>query len=165
MKLLNLTLRTILLTLAIVSTTNTSFAYDFMVDGIYYNKNGNEATVTYINMYYSGSVAHYVSNYSGDVVIPETVTYNGYNYTVTGIGDRAFIGCTELTSVTIPNTVTSISTNAFYNCSSLSSITFPQSISEINNYAFFGCSSLRGIICQSLIPPTLNGDYVFIILI
>ena len=161
MKSLSLTLRTILLTLAIVSITINAFAYDFVVNGIYYNKNGDEAIVTYMYMHYSGSMAIYESDYSGDVVIPETVTYNGYNYTVTGIGDRAFIGCTELTSVTIPNTVTSISTYAFSGCNGLSSITLPQSISEINNYAFFGCSSLRGIICQSLIPPTLNGDYVF----
>ena len=43
MKTLNLTLRTILLTLVLVSTTNTAFAYDFVVKGIYYNISGDEA--------------------------------------------------------------------------------------------------------------------------
>lgn len=161
MKTLNLTLRTILLTLALVGTTTTTLAYDFRVNGICYNKNGNKATVTYLYMYYSGSIAIYESDYSGNVVIPETVTYDGSDYTVTAIGDRAFIGCTELTRVTIPETVTTIATNAFYNCSSLPSITLPHSISVINDYAFFNCSSLRSIICQSLIPPTVNGNNVF----
>ena len=161
MKTLNLTLRAILLTLALVGTTTTALAYDFRVNGICYNKNGNKATVTYLYMYYSGSIAIYESDYSGNVVIPETVTYDGSDYTVTAIGDRAFIGCTELTRVTIPETVTTIATNAFYNCSSLPSITLPHSISVINDYAFFNCSSLRSIICQSLIPPTVNGNNVF----
>lgn len=161
MKTLNQILRTTLLLLILFCSATTVLAYSFMVDGIYYNINGNNATVTYTSMHYSGSIAVYDSNYSGDVVIPETVTYNGSTYTVTRIGDRAFIGCSELTSVTIPETVTTIDTNAFYNCSGLTSITLPESISVINNQAFFGCSSLRGVICHSSIPPTVNGDYVF----
>ncbi len=108
MKTLNLTLRTILLTLALVSTTTTALAYDMYVNGVYYNINGDEATVTYQRKYTSGGSTYYESNYSGHVTIPETVTYNGLSYTVTGIGDFAFHNRytpTAIKSISIPNTV------------------------------------------------------------
>ena len=63
------------------------------------------------------------SNYvSGDVVIPSTVTYNGTTYSVTSIREGAFLSCSGLTLVTIPNSVTSISNGAFIECSGLISI-------------------------------------------
>ena len=68
-------------------------------------------------------VTYYNSNYvSGDVVIPSTVTYNGTTYSVTSIGEGAFLSCSGLTLVTIPNSVTSISNGAFIECSGLISI-------------------------------------------
>lgn len=56
------------------------------------------------------------SRYSGDVVIPASITYNGNTYVVTGIDANAFYQCADLTSVEIPNTVTAIYTAAFYDC-------------------------------------------------
>ena len=64
-------------------------AHYFEVDGIFYNINGNEVSVTYKGDNYSS----YKNEYSGDVVIPETVTYNGKTYSVTSIGDYAFYDC------------------------------------------------------------------------
>ena len=71
----------LLLTLMIAGHL-TAWAYSFEVDGIYYNKNGNNATVTYRDNNYN--------SYSGEVTIPSTVTYDGVTYTVTAVGDNAF---------------------------------------------------------------------------
>lgn len=85
-------------------------AYDFEVDGNYYNiTSSSDLTVSVT--YYS-----YSDENSGSVVIPEKVTYNGKEYSVTSIGERAFYECSGLTSVTIPNSVTSIGSGAFYDC-------------------------------------------------
>ena len=64
---------------------------------------------------------------------------------LTAIGARAFNNCTNLKSVTLPQTVTSIGLSAFAGCSSLESIRLPQALTEIVNYAFSGCSSLESI--------------------
>ena len=111
------------------------YAYDFQSDGIYYNViEGSNVAVT------SGD-----AKYTGDVIIPNKVNHNGSAYNITSIGDRAFSGCSGLTSITIPNSMTSIADWAFQNCSSLTSITIPNSVTSIGSSAFEGCSGLTSI--------------------
>ena len=101
-------------------------AYDAYVDGIYYNfnKDGKNAIVTYLSFASSDNTFAY----SGVVIIPDKVTYNGETYSVTSIDQCAFWLCSELTSVTIPNSVLSISSGAFTGCSGLKTVTIPQSV-------------------------------------
>jgi hypothetical protein len=118
-------------------------AYDFAVansDGvmIYYNWNGTNATVTYES-------SPFYNSYNGDVVIPNEVVYNGITYVITAIGNMAFMYCSALTSITIPNTAISIGAAAFSNCSSLTSVTIPNSVTAIGDEAFGGCSGLTSV--------------------
>ena len=74
--------------------------------------------------------------YSGKVIIPESVEHEGTTYSVTSIGDEAFIWCSGLTSVTIPNSVTSIGMDAFEFCSGLTSVTIGKSVTSIGGGGF-----------------------------
>ena len=107
------------------------------IDGIWYNILSKTKTA---------EVAKKPSGkYSGAIVIPEKVTYNGAEYSVTSIGKGAFYKCTGLTSITIPNSVTSIEDAAFAYCTGLTSITIPNSVTSIGAYAFYDCSGLPSI--------------------
>ena len=130
------TLKKLMLIVTLLTTLN-AFAYDIQIDNIYYYVNVNDFTceVTYKDANYN--------SYSGDIVIPETVTYKTKTLRVTGIGYRAFYNCTDLTSVTIGKSVSIIKEDAFMDCSGLESITIPNSVTRIDNYAFSGCSSLK----------------------
>ena len=84
-------------------------AIEFTVNGVRYSVNDDNKTVT-VAGYPSGSMP------TGDLTIPESVTYVGVSYPVTSIGKKAFYGCGGLMSVTIPNSVTSIGKKAFDGC-------------------------------------------------
>ena len=67
------------------------------------------------------------------------------SWAVEWIGDGAFYGCSELTSISIPNGVDWIGTGAFMGCSGLTSISIPNAITEIEGFTFYGCSGLTSI--------------------
>ena len=83
--------------------------------------------------------------YSGDIVIPESVEFEGEKYNVSSIGNTAFSLCKDLMSVTIPNSVTTIKEWAFQGCTGLSSIRIPSSVSVIGNGAFWQCTGLSSV--------------------
>lgn len=84
-------------------------------------------------------------NASGDITIPETITYDGVEYTVTEIGWCAFQDCKNLTNISLPKTITTIVGNAFQNCSSLQSIGDLPALTTIGRYAFNSCISLQSV--------------------
>ena len=139
-----------LATLLVLCSTVAS-AHDFEAGGIYYNitdATAQTVEVTYLSYSYD-AVAN---EYTGAVIIPSTVTYNGATYSVTSIGDYAFRSCTGLTSVTIGNGVTSIGGYAFEDCSGLTSVTIGNSVTRIGYSAFYGCSGLKTVYNLSSLP-------------
>lgn len=108
------------------------------IDGMWYNLIP-KAKVAELTNQRSG-----VGTYSGDIIIPESVTYNSVEYRVVAI-NSAFSNCTNLTSVSIPNSVTTIGSNAFYKCTALTSITIPNSVIIIDYAAFQQCTGLATI--------------------
>ena len=106
------------------------------INGIYYNL---------VSKIQEAEVTSNPNKYTGSVVIPEKVTYESVEYSVTSIGNYAFANCSGLTSVTIPNSVTSIGESAFSYCSGLTSVTIPNSVTSIGDDAFGGCSGLTSV--------------------
>ena len=135
---------TMLLTLVAV----TASAQDFEVDGIYYNiLSEDDKTVEVTGSPYG---------YSGDVVIPAEVTYDGSTYSVTTIGKDAFNYCEALTSVEMP-AVTTIGEYAFGWCEALTSVEMPE-VTTIGEYAFGWCEALTSVEMPAV---TTIGEYAF----
>ena len=98
----------------------------------------------------SDSTAEVIWDYSSykkleSVVIPSEIRVDGHVYSVTIIGEKAFGGCSGLTSIEIPSSVTSIGNEAFSFCSGLTSIEIPSSVTSIRNSAFSCCAGLTNI--------------------
>ncbi|MGM9817241.1 MAG: leucine-rich repeat domain-containing protein, partial [Lepagella sp.] len=121
----------VLAILILIANSISASAIGFTVDGVRYSVNNDNTTVT-VAGYPSGSEP------TGDLIIPESITYGGVLYPVTSIGKRAFFFCSGLTSVTIPNSVISIGEEAFENCTGLTSVTIPNSVTSIGYDAFYG---------------------------
>ena len=108
------------------------------------------ATVDGINYYLNSDKTAEVtkSNVTGDIVIPEKITVDGVEYSVTSIASSAFKDCKALTSVTMPS-VTSIGVEAFLYCSNLTSVAMP-SVTSIEIQTFLGCSNLTSVAMPSV---------------
>ncbi len=119
------------MTVAVLLCSAAVHAYDFEVDGIYYN--------TISSTDFTVGVTHGDNKYSGNITIPSTVTYKSRILTVISIESSAFSVCDNLYSVTIPNSVTDIKYLAFNLCKSLSCITIPNSVTRIDEGAFYKC--------------------------
>ena len=155
-------------------------AYDFLVDGIYYeiiSEANSQVSVTHS----SNTPDRPIASYSGDITVPSSVIYNNKSYTVVAISDYAFSSCnqmtsislpnsiktigvqafglTKLTSIIIPNSVTSIGESIFTNCEELKTVKLPDQLKEISKSAFLRCINLSDI----TIPETVSniGFYAF----
>jgi len=126
---------TFLLTMLISMVGSNTFAQVFDIDKIEYTFERTD----------SGAVAGvYSCKKTGNVVIPETITYSGKEYKVAFIHYNAFSGILEPISVSLPMSVTSIQYNSFYKCSGLTSITMPN-VKSFGSGAFYGCTGLKSI--------------------
>lgn len=96
---------------------------------------------------------------TGSLTIPSMVTHNDTTYTVVRISEHAFYNCTNLTSVTIPNTVDSIGEWAFAYSTNLGSVTLGSAVTTIGYGAFYGCTGLSLLV----IPDSLTtiGSHAF----
>ena len=130
------------------------------IDGIYYNLDSSRKTA---------EVSRNDNKYTGSVVIPSVINYQGAKYAVTSIESYAFSGCSDLTSISIPNSVTRISEYAFNGCSGLTSI-----IVDSGNSAYDSRNNCNAIIrtssntlvvgCKNTVIPngvTSIGSYAF----
>ncbi len=157
------TFHKVLFVLAIlIANCISASAIEFTDNGVRYSVNSDNKTVT-VAGYPSGSKP------TGDLTIPESVTYGGISYPVTSISYWAFNGCSGLTSVTIPNSVTDIEGGAFSDCTGLTSIKV-----ESGNFVYDSRENCNAIIktatnrlesgCKNTIIPnsvTTISDYAF----
>ena len=153
----------LLASLLILPKVQAAVGDNFIDDNFYYTvltEEGTSGTVSVVKR--SAAIP------SGEVTIPASVTQGSVTYSVTSIWDRgfqncsnltsitlpesmteiklwAFSGCSSLTNITIPDTITSIGERAFQICKNLTSITLPKSLGIIETYTFYGCTGLTNI--------------------
>jgi hypothetical protein len=133
----------------LLSVTASTFAVEAEINGLWYELISKTKEATVIE--YKNDI-----EYSGDIVIPEAVEYNGGSYSVTSIGSYAFQSCWSLTSVTIPNSVTSIGGSAFSGCSGLTAITIGSGVETIYEKAFAKCPELTDVYCYAEMVPSME---------
>ncbi|MCR5036648.1 MAG: leucine-rich repeat protein [Bacteroidales bacterium] len=126
----------------------------FTVGDLNYQVNVDNVSVT---------VTGHVNGYDaqGDLIIPASVSYGGTDYTVTAIGNSAFLYCFYLTSLSLPNTIITIEDSAFAYCSGFTGdLIIPNSVKTIGESAFFQCEGLNG---KLIIGESVNyiGDWAF----
>jgi hypothetical protein len=126
-------LATLLLLLGVFLSV--AHAYDFVSGGIYYNITSTTnmtASVTYFSKTNNA--------YSGTVTIPAFVSHGGKDYTVTAIGEYAFVGCTSLDKVEFTSDhLKTIGNYAFSGCNGMKNVVIPNHITQIGNGAFEDC--------------------------
>jgi len=134
-----LTRRSLCLLLTAMCAMSAS-AYDIQVGRIYYLLNTDDLTADV-----TCKDTEEDAEYTGHIVIPETIRFSGNVYRVTGIGESAFEGCSKVTAVTIPTSITHIDYAAFNSCYSLAAITIPGSVTSIGEGAFSECHRLQAV--------------------
>ncbi len=137
-------LRRLMLAIVCVSAATALQAASITYDGINYTTSGNKATIAKYTI--DKTVTPYDTLfYSGDIVIPETFTYEGTEYTVVATAANSFLDCRNLTSVKLPASCVTIARNTFKGCSSLTTSPIPETATSVGSGVFNGCTSLEEI--------------------
>lgn len=123
---------------------------NFYIDDIKYTAQNGDLVVT----------GYYQAFFKGAANIISVLKYHGRTLNAVSIKEKAFQGCSSLTSITIPTSVTGIGSSAFEGCSSLTSITIPESVTSIGQRAFYGCRNLTYVTIPNSV--TSIGEYVFL---
>lgn len=101
---------------------------------------------------------NYGNTLSGDLIIPDSVEYDGVKYPVTSIGHEAFEYAT-MRSVQIPSTVRTIVIRAFSACDSLTSLVIPNSVTSIGMQAFAGSFNITSIVLPDSLTVIEQGIF------
>ena len=172
---------------AIAACVQMAHAYDFSAtvpsgQTLYFSySSGGKVYITY---QYSSSNPYYNYKPTGELVIPGSIVYNGVKWDIDYIGEKAFSGCSGLTSVVISDSITSIGTyafnsctgltnasigngvtniceNAFWNCTQMATVSFGNSVTTIGDRSFGNCLSLNSITIysQNCNWYNINGSY------
>ena len=121
------------------TVTVKEFSSGFEVGGLFY-KTAEGYSMDFVEV--TGNQGG--GKYSGDVVVPGTVEYDGITYTVKGVGNWAFEGCGDLRKVTISEGISKIGAYAFCYCGNLERVILPSTLERIeSNPVFTGCSKLE----------------------
>ena len=142
------TIQTWLTMIALLLCSITMSAQTFQVDGLRYTVlSSTDMTV---------SVQQGSATPSGELIIPTTVTYEGTTYDVISIGSSAFSGCTNLVSVTIPDSVTHIGVNAFEGCTGLAQ---EDGVTYVGNWIVACDESVSEVVCREGTIGIANGAF------
>ena len=149
----------VMLIIASVFMSINIYAYDFEVDGFYYNIISTGDLTCEVT--HSG-LGNQNELYTGNIEIPATTNYRDKEWKVVAIGDSTFYNCSNLTKITLHTNIVSVGVSSFQNCKWLSGINLPESITSIGKYAFYGCEKLNSISLPPLIktiePHTFNNS-------
>lgn len=157
-------MRRLFLLVALFATT-ALWAYDFEIDGIYYNITSENTVEVTAKSCVDKVGLRWNEDWNIDVVIiPATVTYNSNIYNVTSIGENAFRECKSLISATLPNSITTILNGAFSDCTELKLINIPDGVKTIgsNEQTTGAYTSGAFLNCCSLVDITIPNSIVSI---
>lgn len=138
-------------TLIVAKFTTTSV--NQIIQIIYKQQLCSSITIDGVDQTIGTSAMHYTFATAGE----HEVIYKLTDPTV--IGQNAFLRCTSLTSVTIPNSVTTIGDNVFNDCSGLTSVTIPNSVTTIDGYAFSSCTGLTSVTIPNSVTTIGGGAF------
>lgn len=114
-----------LLAAVMISSCVKIWGVSFRVDGIEYS------TLSDNTVEVSG-----IDRNIENAIIPETVRYDGCEYTVTAVGNNASSGNLSLHTISLPSSILSIENFAFFDCQSLTDIGTLQNVESIGESAF-----------------------------